>query len=164
MVIQLNLAVEELAAWAERCPCHDMLQSKYNGAHVPIVVLRCEFGERAADMHGHVSCPMRGRRAPELAAGQLWRFLDAAWQSALSTLAVDCRQSLSAAQWSELFIEFARGKSHCSYILTMKLHNWTVLPWLLCGLIKMLLATLVRSAYHSLIVPQSRMQCTTEFR
>ena len=133
MVLVLNQALEELAAWAERCPCHDALQHKYR-QYTPIQALRIEFGSRADSMHGHISCPMRGRRAPEFAAGAVMEMLDSLWEESFTTLVMDCRHLLSHVQWSELMVDFARGKAHCTYIIMTKLHHWQQLPWVLAGL------------------------------
>ena len=88
MVLVLNQALEELAAWAERCPCHDALQHKYR-QYTPIQALQIEFGSRADSMHGHISCPMRGRRAPEFAAGAVMETLDSLWEESFITLVMD---------------------------------------------------------------------------
>eukprot|EP00969_Alexandrium_andersonii_P245975 10870037-Alexandrium_andersonii.AAC.1 len=76
---------------------------------------------------------MRGRRAPELASGMLWQFLELAWKEALTHLTLKCRHILDTERWAKLLVDFSRGKAHCVYVLTIKLSNWTTLPWLLCG-------------------------------
>eukprot|EP00969_Alexandrium_andersonii_P077401 3412977-Alexandrium_andersonii.AAC.1 len=85
-------------------------------------------------MQGHARCPMRGKRAPDLATGEVWRFLETAWNSAFADLTVECVSVLSAMQWAALVQDYNRGKAHCTYVLTLKLQPWSLLPWLLCGL------------------------------
>ena len=133
MAIVLDQATEELAAWAERCVCHEHPQAQYSSKYVPVSVLRSEFGGEAA-AHVHLTCPMRGRRAPEVAAGGIFEHMSVAWSDALSELTAACRPYLTHQQWSAVLLEFNRGKSHCAYIIILKLQNWEQLPWMLCGL------------------------------
>ena len=48
-----------------------------HGSCAPVGIMRAEFGEDLAhEMAGSMACPMRGRRAPELACGALMAELD----------------------------------------------------------------------------------------
>ena len=133
MVLCLGTVLEELVGWAERCPCHEAIQAGFLRRHIPAAVLRLEFGERYTS-RCQMTCPMRGRRAAEFAAGGVLEHLDLAWRNSVSELALSCRQYLTHEQWSGILMELDRAKSHCVYILSMKLIHWQQLPWLLCGL------------------------------
>ena len=76
-----------------------------------------------------LSCPARGCRAPELAAGVVWEDLDTAWTDGFCKLSVECSAFLTDVQWTTLIQEFERGKAHCVYVLTLKLQVWDELPW-----------------------------------
>ena len=77
LVLEVNGTLVELSAWLERCPCHQHIQEKFR-SYTPVATMRAEFGERLASQmhHGFVACPMRGKRAPELACGALMTILD----------------------------------------------------------------------------------------
>ena len=66
--------------------------------------------------------------------GELFSQLDAAFTDALGRLTIGWRWRLPPELWSLLVSEFAKGKAHTVYIVTMKTENWTQLPWLLCVL------------------------------
>ena len=74
MVMTLNGFLDELVGWAERCPCHNHVQSRHHSKHVPVSVVREEFGSESSATR-QLACCMRGRRAPELAAGALLFFV-----------------------------------------------------------------------------------------
>ncbi len=134
LVVTLNGVLESMSAWMEQCPCHEHLQQMYRD-HVPQAVLRSEFGVAAAATGGGggLSCPVRGCRAPELAAGALSTLLGTTFSNALGELAA-VRGGMTEAEWACLLSEWARARAHISYVLTLKLHHWTELPWLLCVL------------------------------
>ena len=67
-----------------------------------------------------LSRPMRGRRAPEFAAGRVLDVLSESWQGALAELTLQCRNLLTAEQWAALLLDFERGKAHCTYIVLLK--------------------------------------------
>ena len=134
MVMLLDYAVAELSAYAERCPCHEHVQSNFKWDYIPVHIRRAEFGTSDGPQSSHMCCPMRGRRAAEFASGAVFDFLNRAWADALGELAASCRAFLSNAEWSDLVIEFSRGKAHCTYVLQLKLQCWGQLPWKLCGL------------------------------
>ena len=94
-------------------------------------VARAECGD-AAD--AGLSCPNRGCRAPEVAAGALFKQLEAAFEKSLARLTISWRPVLSADQWATYAAEFSKGKSHIVYIITLKTSHWQQLPWALCVL------------------------------
>lgn len=131
LVTLLGEVSANLAKFAEQCPCHRHLQA--DGEYVPIERRKAEFGE-FADSGNYLSCPNRGCNAPEFADGMVFDFLEAQFQQVLANLAVRWKSQLSEIDWSELLLEFSKGKSHLAYVLTVKLQNWRELPWFLCVL------------------------------
>ena len=77
---------------------------------------------------------MRGRRAPELAAGKLAEFLDTLWEEKIGALLASEFDKLSVQQQVDLQTDIAQAKVHISMVLSQKCHFWEVLPWRLCGL------------------------------
>ena len=67
-------------------------------------------------------------------AGRALEMADEVFDGALAKLALACRAQLTQDEWTELILEFRRGRSHISYIITVKLQHWQSLPWLLCGI------------------------------
>ena len=97
MIVLVGAVLQEMAGWAERCPCHEHLQHKYK-KHFPSSVLRREMGAHAADYDSMV-CPARGCRAPELAAGEAMSVLRGAFDSSLALLTTKWRGMLSLPDW-----------------------------------------------------------------
>ena len=134
MLLMLGELVESLVAWAERCPCHQHVQSAHGHHPIPMDVLRSECGpERAAQMRT-LSCPFRGCRAPEMACGEVLSVLESAWKDSLAHLTLECKHLLAPSEWSSILQDFEAGKGYCAFVLTVKLQNWDELPWRLCGL------------------------------
>ena len=121
MVMLLDYAVAELSAWAERCPCHEHIQSNFKWDYIPVHIRRAEFGTSDGPQSSHMCCPMRGWRSAEFASGAVFDFLNQAWADTLGELAASCCAFLSHAEWSDLVIEFGRGKALCTYVLQLKL-------------------------------------------
>eukprot|EP00969_Alexandrium_andersonii_P238403 10522933-Alexandrium_andersonii.AAC.1 len=76
---------------------------------------------------GLPSCPMRSRRAPELAAGQLEVFLDELASESNASLVVSLARLPSSEQTTALE-DFAAGRRHL-----VKLSRWQQLPFALRG-------------------------------
>ena len=121
--------LQNMVAWCEQCPCHEHLQQKYMGEHIPAEVCREELGQNT----GGLTCVNRGCRAPDVAAGELFKKLDEAFTGGLGRLSLSWRSRLSQDQWALLIADWARAKSHAVYIIS-KAQHWQHLPWLLCVL------------------------------
>jgi hypothetical protein len=107
MIIVINEAMEEMSAWAERCQCHEHLQKtdcRY-WTRFPRQALRKEMGEHAESAR-ILSCPLRGCRAPELAAGAVPALVESLFQDALATLTLACRPRLGGEEWARLLADF----------------------------------------------------------
>lgn len=68
MLEEIGQAIDHMFAWADSCGCHRIRDS----------VARCRHRQPHGGVKGSV-CPMRGRRAFELAAGGLHNILDGIW-------------------------------------------------------------------------------------
>ena len=78
LVVELDGVMQNMVAWCERCPCHDHIQQQYK-EYIPLEVARSECGDMAA---GGLPCPLRGCRAPEVAAGSSMALLRRSWTEA----------------------------------------------------------------------------------
>ena len=133
MILEINLVLESLSAWAEQCPCHTELQEQYRGA-TPIGVLREECGA-LADHLDDLACPLRSCRAPELAAGSLPQHLDTVCDNSFSRFIGKWGGIVSPEKFGPILIDFNKAKAHLHYILSLKLgHLWSELPWKLAVL------------------------------
>lgn len=153
MVLLLGDVVEQLTLWAERCPCHNRVLAKYHDSqisHMPAHVLRSECGADRALHMSTLSCPLRGCRAPELAAGEVVGVLDEAWKAALGDLIIACRGELDNVTWLGLLRDFELAKGYCVFILTSKLQVWEELPWRLCALAHVSASVARRAAVDAL--------------
>ncbi|CAE7589529.1 unnamed protein product [Symbiodinium sp. CCMP2592] len=122
LIARLEALPEDLAAWAERCPCHGKGSSQYHRAKL----LRCHFGVPL--------CPMAGKRAPELAAGRMREVFDELAAQTLTELLADAPLPLSAESQGSIMQDFQTACQHVRLLLTTKLDHWSRLPWVLCGL------------------------------
>ena len=138
MVLYVGATVESMSDWAELCPCHEEVLRRHGHDHdvggLPVGILREECGCALASGMTTLSCPFRGCRAPEMAAGAAFEQLDLAYIDALGHLSRECRPAVGTETWASLLQEFAAAKSYMHFILTIKLQNWTELPWLCCAL------------------------------
>ena len=101
-------------AWAEGCRCH----SHYPRHDVPKHVL-----------HRWDSCPMRGRRAPCLAAGQFMNNLaEIVAQSAAEVVAA-LPNDISQDERGLLLQDFERGRLHLVFAFSLRLAHWRAAPW-----------------------------------
>ena len=127
------LAVEEvlsaLRAWSLSCPCHTFsFESKF---------LRSRATERAfrrtRESGLHVGCPMKGCRAPEMAAGRLLAF--ASLQARLEqTELLSVAVVLSEEDRSAVMGDWSAAETVIHYELNLILSYWSRLPHLVCGL------------------------------
>ena len=110
---------DKIVASLQSCPCH---------GHGRLRSLLSQTGDD--EPHGPESCsvssicPMRGRRAPELAAG----FLDDVFHDLLETA------SVSFPGHSDLFQDYSAGLTHMTFLLQLKFSFWKRLPYSLLAL------------------------------
>ncbi len=121
--------IGELMTWSEGCPCHtDDPSLAGPSRHMRIRL----FQERSGSA---TLCPLRGRRAPELAAGQVDRWVSRLLQIAAARVAACVGlNTLPGHERSTVLDDFEQARSHLSFVLQIKLSNWQHIPHLLCGL------------------------------
>ena len=124
MLLSLHGVIQSVAHWAEACPCHEHVFDR-GLAHAQYAA-------------GAVSCPLRGKRAPELACGALTDVLRQLAQLRLGALLAGLIPRLQAFPNSALVIDkiakdFDKAKLHLLAGLQNKSSCWHTLPWLLMG-------------------------------
>lgn len=124
MVHSVHKLVSGFESWLESCPCHHL--AKKSGKRKAGWL--SEQGQGAA-------CPMRGKRACELAAGALEGLLDSLGELASQSWAhADAGAALSPEEHATLQQDFEYAKVFLNFGLKTKLKFWTTVPWRLCGL------------------------------
>lgn len=117
-------AVRQSFAWAESCPCH------YG---------RWEWDEDDDEVAPKLkklwrSCPMRGRRLPELACGCFHEVLRDLLDKRLATLLLSFPPSVSKSQRASLAKEFEFRRMHLVFVLTLKLAAMEEAPRMIFGI------------------------------
>ena len=112
-------AVRMAFAWVESCPCH------YSLDWTDIAVWVRRLWE---------SCPMRGLRLPELAAGEFLETFRDFFQVMVVTLSQQLPSQLSAREKGLCLQEFERGRACLLFEITIKIAGYTVVPCLLFGI------------------------------
>ncbi|CAE7288205.1 unnamed protein product, partial [Symbiodinium sp. KB8] len=105
-------AILHIQHWCEGCPCKHHSSTKMRN-----------------------TCPMKTRRAPELAAGQLSTCLQSVFDVAHGGLLAHA--SLSKVRDEErqtVLVDFAAARQHIDLSLRVKLSHWQQLPYVLFGL------------------------------
>jgi hypothetical protein len=105
-------------SWAEGCSCR---------SHVDSQAVPRELAERWA------SCPMRGRRAPDLANGSFFIFFNNLSQMSAADLLAQLPHDLKMEDRAFLLQEFERGRAHLVFAFTLRLAHWRSPPWCVCG-------------------------------
>ena len=86
--------------WAESCPCH---------SHI----LQSNRGELTAELKQHFErCPLRGKRAPELSAGEFLELLGQLWRAFLAKTCCACSNGKQLTCW-----RMACGDVRCLLVL-----------------------------------------------
>ena len=112
-----------LSAWAESCPCHWHLLT----------------GGRAAAMQSAQrvlleSCPMRGRRGPELSMNVLMQEFAAFSNEGAVRLAQHFPADLPDEKRSSIVHDFELGRSHLTAVISMKTSHFRSMPFKMVGL------------------------------
>ena len=118
MLSSLTRMVQAALTWSESCICHGQL----------------DFRELPPDVRQQwARCPLRGCRAPELAAGEFMTVLRQVSSSSLAHFMTTLPRDIDAAARASLLDEYQRGKSHLLFVLSMRLQHWRVAPWSIFG-------------------------------
>ena len=137
MVLKLSDAIEQLAHWAESCPCHEDFQMQpdlraFNPRGRRDAQAHFRHGVRAVRSmyQGRCeTCVMRGKRLPELVAEGLDLMLARLSDLAYVQLLQVHRPLLSDEEWASLVSDFEKGKAHAQLEFSLKLDFLRRLPW-----------------------------------
>ncbi len=129
MVLNIQSVLDNLSAWLEGCPCHYHLLVQ-RSSHLQRKNLIAEF-----DIGSHADCPMKGKRAPELAAGALAHTFDSICELSLTELtAAASACNGPEEETNQILSDFESARSYMKFGIEMKFGFWDQLPWKLAGL------------------------------
>ena len=127
MLATLDGIPEAFVSWASGCRCHD---GWCTGRHREqrTAIYRAHYG------HGATTCPMAGRRAPELASGSVSQLLRALASSSILPASHEKAYFLTPEENAILHKDLSAGLDHICWALESKLRFWRQCPWMLCSL------------------------------
>lgn len=110
-----------LISWAEGCPCHWSLME-----------------DRSADLPTELKrlcgdCPMRGRRAADLASGKFHSIVQEMCEINAARLVMNLPPTITEAERLTIISDFENGRSHVLFQMALKLSHWEAFPWLTFG-------------------------------
>ena len=123
MLTKLFGVLHDLMSWSESCACHEVHTPSEDRTEMEAAVAK--LGE---------DCPMRGRRAVDMAQGRWRDALACLRESTLSDLRGDAALFVRREDSDIVVEDFLKGAAELEAVLEMKLNFWQALPWLLCGL------------------------------
>ena len=114
MISRLGATLQAVSNWSERCPCHDASQS--------------------LSIYSGKPCPMAGRRAPEMAAGELLKEVSNLCDETHANILLNPNMCACSLENQKCLIDdFSAARRHLLFGFGVKLHHWRELPWLLFG-------------------------------
>ena len=137
----LHLALQ----WAESCSCHFHILHGDLANGIDASPLDVPANVRQAAQ----SCPLRGRRCPELAAGELMTLIASLYDVSRAAMLKDIPPELSASQRSNIISDYERARACLLGTFTVKLAHWQQPPYVMFGLAHAK-PSVVMDSYHLL--------------
>ena len=143
MLLELHRIGNIASAWGSSCPCHEWLTQEPESRADPVCFAMTQALLRVREAlpldHATSSgdgfafaCPLKGKRAPELAAGMLKPVVEKHVQSSMSEVLVAC-SDVALAQREKIINDFTLGVDHVRMTLEIKTGHWATLPWMIAG-------------------------------
>ena len=128
MVDAVAQCIQELGNWAESCPCH--------GGDVSLAAPTRHLRVRLFHQRvGLETCPMRTRRAPEMANWEMMRVLRRLLALVVPELILlPAIQACSEAEKNGIVLDFGCARRHILFHAQLKFGHWRALPWVLAGI------------------------------
>ena len=112
---RLFQVVRDIFEWVESCPCH------YKRDAPPDIKKEWR------------SCPLRGRRLPEIACGELFQVVHELCLVNAAKLFTELPHALSEESRAACLLDFEHGRGHLAFQLTLKMSCFLEPPLLLLG-------------------------------
>ena len=127
----LHRVLDGLEAWIEGCACHDHLFRDVSHRKRRRRLAKLFHQDRR---HGTGTCPLRGRRAAEFAAGEFENILECLLREKLDAVPVRLSDGMSEADRGVIVRDVELAKAYLKFGVQAKFAHWQKLPWLLCGM------------------------------
>lgn len=120
--------ISHMQHWAEGCPCHSLLAEGF-------VQRQRELAQRLFldKEDGLMSCPLAGRRAPELACGVFSKFVDMAWHQGVCGI-MPMLGGISPEERQKVLADFEGAQQHLMFSIESELACWRQTPLVFCGI------------------------------
>ena len=120
--------ISHMQHWAEGCPCHSLLAEGF-------VQRQRELAQRLFldKEDGVMSCPLAGRRAPELACGVFSKFVDMAWHQGVCGI-MPMLGGISPEERQKVLTDFEGAQQHLMFSIESELACWRQTPLVFCGI------------------------------
>jgi hypothetical protein len=129
MINIVGQAILECMHWCEGCCCHPPPQVLGSSRHQRGQAFRTRHGVDVS------SCPMKTRRAPEMANNAMVKLLRQLFaQGSQMMLVVPSIAALTQEDRAMVLRDFARARQHLHLVFLVKFSHWRQLPWLLMGI------------------------------
>jgi hypothetical protein len=117
-VLHVAGAVDVGSSYCEGCACHEHEQIKHNAHHMRRNEiekrLRAAIGaETGGTLPYPASCPLKNRRAPELASGSFAQFIRDTMQVTRDVIDGDFRERLGSAEWTTILQDWSTARDTC---------------------------------------------------
>ncbi len=142
MLLQLHSIGNLASAWGSRCPCHEWITDGKSELSCPPInvamtkalgnareVLQLDRGTDGIAF----DCPLKGKRAPELAAGRLLPRVNEGIDQAMGEVFQICSAVPNESR-EKIINDFILGCDFIRMTLDIKVGHWMTLPWLFAGL------------------------------
>lgn len=142
MLLQLQSIGNLASGWGSRCPCHEWItdgKSELSSPSINVVMTKALVNtrevlqlDRGADGIAF-DCPLKGKRAPELAAGRLLPRVNEGIDQAMGEVFQICSGVPNESR-EKIINDFVLGSDFIRMTLDIKVGHWMTLPWLFAGL------------------------------
>lgn len=124
MLARIAKVLHAALIWAEGCPCHD---------RVRLELSQLSKGERCP-WHKEMAvcadtCPLRGRRCAELAAGDFQEVISDLYKQEAASLYLDLPTTLLDEQRLAIVSDFEKSRQHLLSTFILKLAHWKEMPY-----------------------------------
>ncbi len=141
MLVELHAIGNIPSAWGSGCACHEWVCASSTSHPENVVSTQILLSAREAAGLGRTGhdgvgfdCPLKGKRAPEIASGKLLHLVAEHSERGRAEVLMNCSQ-LSAEQREKIVNDFSLGVDYIQLTLELKTgHWWQALPWMLAAL------------------------------
>ena len=131
MLRRICSVLRKAIRWSEACPCHESLL--YGEGY------QNEDSDDDEEIPAHIkeganTCPLRGRRAPELATGDLLEFVNKIHTQVAVNVLMDMPATLDDEERKIIMQDYSRAKIHITSVLSLKMAHWRESPYFCFGI------------------------------